>query len=49
MSEPTSSQSKPNPTRSVPYDEGAFAQVEKWMAMIREIGGEQQTQLKLQS
>jgi hypothetical protein len=34
--------SKPNATRSNSADQRAFAQVEKWMAIIREISRERQ-------
>ena len=38
--------SKPNTKRDECTDKQAFAQVEKWMAMIREIDREQQTEHK---
>ncbi len=47
MSETANTQSKPGSMRSSSYDKQAFAQVEKWMAMIREIGRERQGQTKL--
>jgi len=41
MSETISLQPKPKAARSGSDDGGALAQVEKWMAMIREISREQ--------
>ena len=46
MSETADTQSKPGSMRSDSADKQALAQVEKWMAMIREISGEQQGQRK---
>ena len=42
MSETAEAQSKPASTRGNSSDKQAFAQVEKWMAMIREISRERQ-------
>jgi hypothetical protein len=46
MSEVAETQSKPTTKRDDQADKRAFAQVEKWMAMIRELNGEQQAQTK---
>lgn len=40
MAETMTAQPKPNPTRSGPADKVAFAEVEKWMAIIREVSSE---------
>ena len=42
----TDTQSKPASAQSETADKHALAQVEKWMAMIREIDREQQTEHK---
>ena len=42
-------QSNPTTKRNNQADRQAFAQVEKWMAMIREISGEQQREPKRRS
>jgi hypothetical protein len=47
MSEPAHAPSKPASTRGPASDERVLAQVEKWMAMIREINREQQAKPKL--
>ena len=47
MPEPTQTPSKPATMRGAASDERVLAQVEKWMAMIREISREQQAQSKL--
>ena len=47
MSETADTQSKPTSMRGDSSDKQAFAQVEKWMAMIREISRERQGQPKL--
>jgi len=47
MSETAEAQSKPASTRGNSSDKQAFAQVEKWMAMIREISREWQAPAKL--
>jgi hypothetical protein len=49
MSEIAGRQSRPTPRRDDQADKQAFAQVEKWMAMIREINHERQAQTKLAS
>ncbi len=41
MSETITAPPKPQSTRSGPADKDAFAQVEKWMAIIREVSQEQ--------
>ncbi len=46
MSELAETQSKPTTKRDDQADKRAFAQVEKWMAMIREIDQERQAQTK---
>jgi hypothetical protein len=46
MSEITDTQSSPATRRDDQADKQAFAQVEKWMAMIREISDERQAQTK---
>jgi hypothetical protein len=40
MSESIPASSTPNPTPTTPSDERVLAQVEKWMAMIRELSHE---------
>lgn len=40
MAETMTAQPKPNATRSGSADKAAMAQVEKWMAIIREVSGE---------
>jgi hypothetical protein len=47
MSEIADTQSPPTTRRDDQADKQAFAQVEKWMAMIREISHERQAQTKL--
>ena len=47
MSETADTQSQPTTRRDDQADKRAFAQVEKWMAMIREISHERQAQTKL--
>ncbi len=47
MSEVADKQSKPAAMRGGSFDRQALAQVEKWMAMIREISRERQVQTKL--
>jgi hypothetical protein len=47
MSETADTQSKPTSMRGDSSDKQAFAQVEKWMAMIREISREPQAETKL--
>jgi hypothetical protein len=47
MSEIADTQSRPNTRRDDQADNRAFAQVEKWMAMIREIAHERQAPAKL--
>ncbi len=53
MSENLATQTKPNPasisTRNGPSDFHMLAQVEKWMATIREIIREQQSEPKFRS
>ena len=49
MSEIADMQSKPSSMRGYASDERVLAQVEKWMAMIREISREQQAETKLSS
>jgi hypothetical protein len=44
MSEIADTQSRPTGRRDDQADKRAFAQVEKWMAMIREIDEERQAQ-----
>ncbi|HWW36221.1 MAG TPA: hypothetical protein VNZ23_13385 [Xanthobacteraceae bacterium] len=46
MSDIADTSSKPSAKRDARTDEQAFAQVEKWMAMIREIDREPQTDHK---
>jgi hypothetical protein len=46
MSEGTDPQSSPARRRDDQADKQAFAQVEKWMAMIREISDERRAQAK---
>ena len=46
MSDIADTSSKPNAKRDERTDKQAFAQVEKWMAMIREIDREQQPEHK---
>jgi hypothetical protein len=46
MSEVAETQSKPTTKRDDQADKRAFAQVEKWMAMIREIDQEPQAQTR---
>jgi hypothetical protein len=41
MAETMTAQPKPNATRSGSADKSALAQVEKWMAIIREVAREQ--------
>jgi hypothetical protein len=41
MSEVMPTPPKPKPIQSAPADAKAFAQAEKWMAVIREIGREE--------
>ena len=41
MSEAVATQPKPNTTQRSPSDGRVLAEVEKWMAMIREIKSEQ--------
>jgi hypothetical protein len=45
MSESVTQPSKPQSTRSGSADKEAFAQVEKWMAVIREISRDQATRI----
>ena len=47
MSDIADTSSKPNAKRDERTDKQAFAQVEKWMAMIREMSREQQAKPKL--
>ena len=47
MSEPAQTPSKPTSTRGPASDARVLAQVEKWMAMIREMSREQQAKPKL--
>jgi hypothetical protein len=47
MSEIADEQSRPTTRRDEEADKQAFAQVEKWMAMIRELDRERQGQAKL--
>jgi hypothetical protein len=47
MSEPTQTPSKPAAMRGTASDERVLAQVEKWMATIREMSREQPAQPKL--
>ena len=47
MSEIADTQSRPTTRRDDQADKQAFAQVEKWMAMIREIAHERQAPTKL--
>jgi len=47
MSETADIRTKPTSTREDAFDRHAFAQVEKWMAMIREISRERQAPPKL--
>ncbi len=49
MSESAQTQSKPATTRGTASDERVLAQVEKWMAMIREINRDQQAQPTLRA
>ncbi len=49
MPEPVQTQSKPASTRGSASDERVLAQVEKWMAMIREINRDQQAQPTLRA
>jgi hypothetical protein len=52
MSESIDTQTKPLSRRNISSDREALVQVEKWMAMIREIheiSEDRQSQLKLQS
>jgi hypothetical protein len=46
MSDIADTQSSPTTRRDDQADKQAFAQVEKWMAMIREIAHERQAQTK---
>jgi len=46
MSEIADPSAEPSTSRDAHTDKQAFAQVEKWMAMIREIDREQQTEHK---
>ena len=46
MSDIADTSSKPNTKRDERTDKQAFDQVEKWMAMIREIDQERQTEHK---
>ena len=46
MSDIADTSSKPSAKRDARTDEQAFAQVEKWMAMIREIDEERAAQTK---
>jgi hypothetical protein len=46
MSDIADTSSKPNTKRDERTDKQAFAQVEKWMAMIREIDQERQMEHK---
>jgi hypothetical protein len=48
MSDSVDPQSRPAAKRGEPADRQAFAQVEKWMAMIREINDEPAAQAKHQ-
>jgi hypothetical protein len=45
MSEIVAPHPKPEPTRSGAADKEAFAQVERWMAVIRELSREQAKRL----
>ncbi len=47
MSEAAATQSKPVAMRGNSSDKQVLAQVEKWMAMIRELGRERQAETKL--
>ena len=47
MSDIADTSSKPSAKRDARTDEQAFARVEKWMAMIREIAHERQAPTKL--
>jgi len=47
MSEAAATQSKPIAVRDNSCDKQALAQVEKWMAMIRELSRERQAETKL--
>jgi hypothetical protein len=47
MSEAAAMQSKPIVMRGNSSDKEVLAQVEKWMAMIRELGRERQAESKL--
>jgi len=49
MSETAETPSKPQATRSERADKQAIAQVEKWMAIIREISHERQGKTALHS
>jgi len=49
MSESAPAPSKPASPRGAASDERALAQVEKWMATIREISREQQAQPQLRA
>jgi hypothetical protein len=49
MPEPAQTQSNPAVTRGSASDQRALAQVEKWMAMIRELDRDRPAQPKLQA
>jgi hypothetical protein len=49
MPEPAQTQSKPASTRGSASDERVLAQVEKWMAMIREIDRDRPAPPKLRA
>jgi hypothetical protein len=45
MSDPVIASQKAEPRRANPADQDAFAQVEKWLAVIRELAREQAKRL----
>jgi hypothetical protein len=49
MSEPAHTQSKPASTRGTASDDRVLAQIEKWMATIREIACDQQARPQLRT
>jgi len=49
MPEPVQMQSNPAVTRGSPSDQRALAEVEKWMAMIRELDRDRPAQPKLRA
>ena len=49
MSETLNTQTRPQPARGGSADKQTLAQVEKWMAVIREISREQQDEIKVRA